>query len=83
MDAAEFIQKRRDTPLSEQAAAQQHFLELCKLLGVRVERERRPGLLGGMTGWTGENFASASGEAAWVCAGCWDNRHASGMDPGR
>ena len=34
MDAAEFIEKWRDTPLSERAAAQQHFLELCELLGV-------------------------------------------------
>lgn len=34
MDAAEFIEKWRSTPLPERAAAQQHFLELCELLGV-------------------------------------------------
>src|SRR5690349_1786411 len=34
MDATEFIGKWRSTPLPERAAAQQHFLELCELLGV-------------------------------------------------
>jgi hypothetical protein len=34
VDAAEFIEKWRSTPLPERAAAQQHFLELCELLGV-------------------------------------------------
>lgn len=43
MDAAEFIEKWRDTPLSERAAAQQHFLELCELLGVDKPPTTGPG----------------------------------------
>ena len=43
MDAAEFIEKWRDTPLSERAAAQQHFLELCEVLGVEKPPTTGPG----------------------------------------
>jgi hypothetical protein len=42
MQAADFIQKWSKANLSEQAASQEHFLDLCRLLGVKTPAELDP-----------------------------------------
>lgn len=42
MQAADFITKWSKANLSEQAASQEHFLDLCRLLGVKTPAELDP-----------------------------------------
>lgn len=42
MDVPAFISKWSKAQLSEQAASQEHFLDLCRLLGVKTPAELDP-----------------------------------------
>ena len=54
MDAAQFIDKWKKVALTERSAAQQHFLDLCELVGHPKPAELDP---------TGESFTFKKGAA--------------------
>ena len=71
MTPGDFIAKWRASELKESSAAQEHFIDLCRLLGEPTPAEADP---------TGDRYCfergarkDTGGEGRWTCATRWRN----------